>query len=112
MDLTAFCLVQTTTDSAELAETIAAALLEQKLAACVQIVAAKSLYVWRGELARESEFVLTIKARIADFSEIAEKIRALHSYELPEVIALPILAGDPAYLDWVALATQKPEADD
>jgi periplasmic divalent cation tolerance protein len=107
MDLTGFCVVQTTTDSAELAESIAAALLAAKLAACVQIAEAQSRYIWRGEQARAAEFVLSIKARTADFADIAAKIRALHVYELPEVIALPILAGDAAYLDWVRQETER-----
>ena len=113
MDLSEFCVVQTTIDDEAEAENIAAALLEEKLAACIQIAAVKSHYVWKDAVAREKtvererEFLLSIKARSADFAEIAEAIRALHSYELPEIIALPIVAGDAAYLDWMRQATER-----
>ena len=107
MDLSGFCVVQTTIDDESKAEAIATALLEEKFAACIQIATVQSRYVWRGALARESEFLLSIKARAADFAEIAARIRALHCYETPEIIAVPILAGDAAYLDWVARATER-----
>ena len=107
MDLRGFCVVQTTIDEESKAEEIATALLEEKLAACIQIATVQSRCVWRGALAREREFLLSIKARAADFTEIAQKIRALHSYETPEIIAVPIRAGDAAYLDWAAQATER-----
>jgi periplasmic divalent cation tolerance protein len=107
MDLSGFCVVQTTIDDASKAERIADALLEQKLAACIQIATVQSRYVWRGALARENEFLLSIKARAADFDKIAQAIRALHPYETPEIVALPILAGDKAYVDWVRQATER-----
>jgi periplasmic divalent cation tolerance protein len=105
MDLNGFCIVQTTIDDEGKAEAIAGALLEQKLAACIQIATVQSRYSWRGTLAREQEFLLSIKARAADFDAVAKAIRALHSYETPEIVALPILAGDAAYLDWVRQET-------
>jgi len=107
MAVTACCIVQTTMDDEGKAEALASALLEQRLAACVQIAPTQSRYFWRGVLMREKEFVLSIKARAADFDAIAARIRALHSYEVPEIIAVPILAGDPAYLDWVEKATER-----
>lgn len=107
MDLSGFCVVQTTIDDESKAEEIATALLEEKLAACIQIATIQSRYVWRGVLTRETEFLLSIKARAADFEPIAQKIRALHYYETPEIIAVPILAGEAAYLDWAAQATER-----
>jgi periplasmic divalent cation tolerance protein len=107
MDMSAFCVVQTTIDDEVRAEDMAEALIEKKLAACVQIAPVVSHYVWKGAHAREKEFLLAVKARAADFPAIAAAIRELHSYETPEIIALPILAGDPAYLDWVQKATAR-----
>ena len=107
MAVTACCIVQTTLDAEDKAEALASALLEQKLAACIHMAPVQSRYFWRGVLMREKEFVLSIKARALDFEAIAAQIRALHSYDVPEIIAVPILAGDPAYLDWVEKATER-----
>jgi uncharacterized protein involved in tolerance to divalent cations len=107
MAVTACCMVQTTLDDEDKAEALASALLEQKLAACIQITPVQSRYLWRGVLMREKDYLLSIKARAADFDTIAAQIRAQHSYEVPEIIAVPILAGDPAYLDWIAEATER-----
>jgi periplasmic divalent cation tolerance protein len=107
MDMSAFCVVQTTIDDELRAEDIAEALIERKLAACVQIAPVKSLYIWQDAPAKEKEFLLTAKARTDDFTIIAAAIRELHSYETPEIIALPILAGDAAYLDWARKATER-----
>jgi periplasmic divalent cation tolerance protein len=110
MDMNAFCVVQTTIDDEVRAEDIALALIEARLAACVQIAAVTSHYVWKDAPAKEKEFLLTAKARAADFDAIAAAIRELHVYETPEIIALPILAGDQAYLDWARRATERKTA--
>jgi len=102
-----FCLVQTTVDDEARAHQIAAALVTRKLAACVQVAEVTSHYIWKGAAAREKEFLLTAKARRADFDALAAAIRALHSYELPEIVATPILCGDPAYLDWLRRETER-----
>ena len=91
MAVTACCIVQTTLDGEDKAEALASALLEQKLAACIQIAPVQSRYLWRGVFMREKEYLLSIKARAADFDAIAAQIRALHSYDVPEIIAVPIL---------------------
>jgi len=106
MDL-AFCVVQTTIDDEARAHQMAAALVTQKLAACVQVTELTSHYIWKGAAAREKEFLLAAKARRGDFDALAAAIRALHTYELPEIIATPIIAGDPAYLDWVGRETER-----
>lgn len=110
MDMSLFCIVQTTIDDEVRAEDIAEALIEGKLAACVQIAPVTSHYVWKDAPAKEKEFLLAAKARAADFDLIVAAIRALHSYETPEIIALPILAGDQAYLDWAQRATERKTA--
>ncbi|HUO54773.1 MAG TPA: divalent-cation tolerance protein CutA [Rhodoblastus sp.] len=107
MDMSFFCVVQTTIDDAIRAEDIAEALIERKLAACVQIAPVTSQYVWKGAPAKEREYLLSIKARRDDFALVAAAIRELHSYETPEIIALPIIAGDEAYLDWARKATER-----
>ena len=107
MDLSGYCVVTTTTDRESVAEKIAQALLEKSLAACVQVHPVNSRYVWKGALERADEWSLSIKARAGDFDEIAATIRALHPYETPEIIALPIVAGDAAYLEWLAQAVER-----
>ncbi len=107
MDLSGFCLVQTTIDDAAAAERIAEALVTQKLAACVQITLVQSRYVWKGAMAREKEFLLSAKARRGDFDAVAAAIKALHGYELPEIVAIPLIAGEAAYLGWLRQATER-----
>ncbi|WP_374545098.1 divalent-cation tolerance protein CutA [Rhodoblastus sp.] len=107
MDLSGFCVVQTTIDDEIRAEEIAEALIERKLAACVQIALVTSHYVWKDAPAKEKEFLLSAKARTADFDLLAAAIRELHSYETPEIIALPVVAGAAAYLDWARRATER-----
>jgi len=106
--MTGFVTVLTTTASDDMAEAIAAALLNEGLAACVQIVPIRSRYVWQGEVRREAEQLLLIKTRQALFEVVRAKIRILHDYDTPEIITLPITAGDADYLGWLSDVTQKP----
>lgn len=72
------------------------------LAACVQILPEmESVYRWKGKIEREPEILLLVKTTRARFEEIDREVRALHSYETPEIVALPIVAGSKAYLDWL-----------
>jgi uncharacterized protein involved in tolerance to divalent cations len=100
--------IQTTTATVDDAERIAEALLAEGLAACVQVLAIRSRYVWNGAIQRDDEQLLLIKTRAELFEPVRARIRALHPYETPEVIALPIVAGDPDYLAWLAQATGQP----
>lgn len=102
-----FCIVVTTTDSDEGAREIARTALDARLAACAQIFPIRSLYSWKGELRDELEFFVQLKARVADYDRLAAAIRAVHGYEVPEILRIDIAAGDAAYLDWVALATAR-----
>ena len=78
-------------------------LVERKLAACVQILPPiTSIYVWKGEVQRENEIMLVAKSTRAKFDEVEKAVRALHSYETPEIIALPIVAGSQSYLSWLS----------
>lgn len=96
-----FCLAVTTIDSQSGARTIAAALLDRKLAACVQIFPIESHYTWQGRVQHEAEYVLHIKTRCALFSDLCDAIRDVHTYEVPEIVRIDITAGYKPYLDWI-----------
>jgi len=91
-----------TAANAEEADLIASMLLEARLAACVQILPSiKSVYRWKGELVRENEVLLSAKTTREKFAELDRAVRAIHSYETPEILALPIAAISDAYLEWL-----------
>ena len=95
-------LVITTCPTQAEAEGLAEKLLSARLAACVNIVpGVLSLYEWQGKLEREQEFLLLIKSRAEGFPELEKLVQASHSYELPELIAVPIEEGSAAYLNWI-----------
>ena len=99
--------IQTTTASLEEAELIAEALLGEGLAACVQTAPVRSRYVWKGAVERADERLMLIKTRADLFEPVRARIRALHSYETPEIVATAIVAGDPDYLAWIAGVTRE-----
>lgn len=91
-----------TTGSAAEAETIAKALVEAQLAACVNILSPlRSIYRWEGKLADDQEWLLLIKTRAERFPAVEARVKALHSYQVPEIIALPIVHGSEAYMRWL-----------
>ncbi len=91
-----------TAATAEEAERIASMLVEARLAACVQILPSiKSVYRWKGEIVRENEVLLSVKTTREKFAELDRAVRVIHSYETPEIIALPIAAISDAYLEWL-----------
>ena len=88
------------------AEALARELLVARLAACIQIgQTVHSLYHWKGEIETADETPLTIKTRTDLYPRLEAAIRARHPYELPEIVAVPITHGLPAYLDWIAAET-------
>lgn len=100
-------LVVTNLPDRESAEKLAALLIERRLAACVNILAAcASVYRWQGEIQHGEEYPLLIKTAQDRYAELEAAIRANHPYELPEVIAVPIIGGLPAYLQWVESETR------
>jgi periplasmic divalent cation tolerance protein len=95
-------LALSTAGSAEDAERIARALVERGLAACVNVVpGVVSVYRWKGQVEREGELLLVIKTRAERFEALREALVAMHPYEVPELIALPIENGHAPYLAWL-----------
>ena len=100
-----FGIVLTTVATPDDARRLADGLLEQRLAACVQILAIQSAYRWKGAVQREPEQLLLIKTRVALYSAVEAHLRAHHPYEVPEIVLVPIAAGSPDYLRWLAAET-------
>ncbi len=94
--------VLSTCASAEEAEKIARVLVEKRLAACVNVLAGvRSFYRWKGALEDAAEWLLLIKSRRDLFTQLRAALEAAHSYEVPELVVLPIIDGSPAYLSWL-----------
>jgi periplasmic divalent cation tolerance protein len=92
-----------TASSLEEAARIAEVLVNQKLAACVQVLPEmQSIYVWKGEVQHEREVLMIAKTVRSNFAALERQVSALHSYETPEIVALPIVAGSARYLEWLA----------
>jgi periplasmic divalent cation tolerance protein len=103
---TIYSIVITTVSNREDAENIARALLERRLAACIQVTQIQSYYTWKEIVNVDDEQLLLIKCKQADFADIQQCIKANHSYEVPEIIQLPISAGLPDYLQWISEVTR------
>jgi periplasmic divalent cation tolerance protein len=100
----------TAANSAEAAK-LADMLVGQRLAACVQILPGiESVYRWQGKIERQKEILLIAKTAKARFAELETAVRAIHSYETPEIVALPLSAGSFPYLEWL-YANVNPEVD-
>jgi periplasmic divalent cation tolerance protein len=101
--------VLSTCESELEAATIARHLVEKKLAACVNILPrARSIYRWKGAIEDTHEFVLLIKSRRDLFPALRAALKSVHSYEIPEIIALPVVEGSEAYLTWVDRELEAP----
>lgn len=91
-----------TAANGEEATRLADLLVGAHLAACVQILPEmESVYRWQGQIERQSEILLIAKTTTAKFAELEREVRALHSYETPEIVAVPIVAGSTPYLEWL-----------
>ena len=98
-----YIMVLITTPNQETSEMIANTLLEKKLAACVNLIGSiLSFYTWEGDINRDEEMLLIVKSRAELFeSELIPAVQAVHPYDIPEIIALPILMGSADYLAWI-----------
>jgi periplasmic divalent cation tolerance protein len=105
--MTGFIVVLTTVPKAEDGSTLGRALVEEKLAACATVTpAGRSFYRWEGRICAEKECVLLIKTRASLFRRVEARIKALHPYRVPEIIALPIEKGTKDYLGWLGEETK------
>ena len=101
-----YLVVLVTAASQEQARDLAKVLLEQKLAACVNLMPVTSLFTWEGEMKEEAEVLMIIKSTSALFQEkLITVIKANHSYDVPEIIGLPIVVGSADYLAWISAET-------
>ncbi|MDX1984178.1 MAG: divalent-cation tolerance protein CutA [Bryobacteraceae bacterium] len=98
--------VLSTAGSVEEAGRIARHLVDRRVAACVNIVAgARSVYRWKGNIEEAEEWLLIIKTRRVLFEQLQVELKSVHSYEVPEIIALPVVEGSQPYLDWLTEET-------
>ena len=97
--------VLTTTDSTDAAAQLARQVVEARLAACVQVVPIHSVYRWQGAVQEEAEVLLVMKTQASLFPGLEAFIKERHTYETPEIVALPIVAGSPEYLGWIVAET-------
>jgi len=105
--MTEFIEVRTTITEKEEAEDIAEKLVREHLAACVQVVGPiTSMYRWEGKLEAEEEYLLLIRTRKTMFPDVRMRIEELHTYELPEIISIPIVGSSGPYLDWMEESTR------
>ncbi len=105
--MTEYLQVLTTIDSEAAAERLGEALVERRLAACVQVIGPiSSRYHWQGKVERSTEWMCVAKTEAARYPELEAAIHELHSYEEPEVVATPIVAGSAGYLKWVSRSVE------
>ena len=103
-----FLVVYITTPPGEEAQRLAGALVQEKLAACVnRIAGVESTYTWEGRVERDTEDLLIVKTRADLFDRLKERVQALHGYDVPEIIAVPIVQGSESYLEWITACLSK-----
>jgi len=103
---TDYIVILVTASSRQEAEILAQALVADNLAACVSFTQIHSVYKWQGKVNSDDEWQLVIKTHRDKFSQLETKVKEIHSYEVPEIIALPVLIGSLPYLDWISEQVQ------
>ena len=101
-----YCSIYVTVGSEEEAASIGKKLIEERLAACVNILPVKSVYRWEDSIEEDSEVVMFIKTRSSRAEEVSERVKSLHSYDIPCIVVLPIQQGNPDYLQWIEESTK------
>mgnify|MGYP006284121477 FL=1 len=100
--MTEYCVIYCTVSSKEEGKKVSDALVQKDLAACVNMVGpVRSLYKWEGKTCDDEEYLLIIKSRRSLFDTIRDEIRSVHSYDVPEIIGIPIITGDEQYVEWM-----------
>lgn len=99
------CVVLTTTPSKEEARQLAKALVQNRMAACVQLLPIESFYSWNGDIQNDDEVLLLIKTQRELYAPLEAFIKEVHSYQVPEIVQLPVEAGSDTYLRWIAQVT-------
>jgi periplasmic divalent cation tolerance protein len=107
MEASNYCIVSTTTDTKENASIISKTLLEKKLIACAQQTTTQSSYRWQGKIIESDEILLQMKTKKSLFDHIKKEIKSLHTYEVPEIIMIPLLDANTFYLEWIEKETIK-----
>ncbi len=100
-----FCSIYVTAGSEEEAARIGKTLIEERLAACANIVPVRSIYRWEDAIEDEKEVAMFIKTRSSFSEKVIERVKSLHSYDVPCIIVLPIQRGNPEYLQWIEEST-------
>jgi len=105
------CMITTTTDSKENADIITEALLQKHLVACVQYINIESSYSWQGKVVSSSELQLQMKTKTSFFKEIKDEIEKLHTYDVPEIVMVPLLDVNVSYMKWINEETLEKQGD-
>lgn len=104
-----YIVVFVTASSMEEAEKISSNLIESKLAACVNMIdGVKSLFFWKDKVDTAREVILVIKTKKSKLPAVIKLVKSIHSYELPEIIALPVIGGEKKYLSWIDESLNRP----
>lgn len=102
-----YMLALTTVPDEKTGQKIATKLIKDRLAACVTVsVSSQSFYWWNGKISKDREYILFIKTKSSLFPELEKKIQEIHPYEVPEIIALPLIKGSSKYLNWIEKETK------
>lgn len=105
------CMITTTTDTKENADVITESLLKKHLVACVQYINIESAYKWQGNVVSSTELQLQMKTKTSFFKQIKEEIEKLHTYDVPEIVMVPLLDANVSYLKWIDEETLEKQGD-
>jgi periplasmic divalent cation tolerance protein len=109
MTASSAAVVLVTAGSEEQAHSIGRTLVDERLAACVNVIGpVRSIYRWRDAVEEETEYILMIKTRARLYKKLERRVKELHTYEVPEILALPAGAGSGPYLEWLRASTAAP----
>lgn len=97
-----YAIVYITTSGMDESEKIANVLVEEKLAGCTNIIPSiKSIYLWKGDIESDSESIVMAKTRVSNVESIIKRVKEIHSYDIPCILAIPIIEGSKDYLEWL-----------